>query len=126
MPKVSHIREKIVKYINKNPLKSGYSPKFFANKNFTPDVHYCRTLMIELSEHKKLIRRKYKAKNGQMTYRFFSVGQYSGDVPLGMSNFISPSVFSNNNVEPNIESVINSRQWRKFVKKTKVHLILGD
>ena len=126
MPKVSYLREKIAKYINEHPLREGYSPKFFVNEEFTPDVNYCRALMMELAENKKLIKKRFKGLNGQMTYRFFSVGQFKKNTPIGMTNFVSPSIFFNNNQEPDIESVINSEPWKKFVRGTRIHQLMGE
>ena len=128
MPKVSFIREKIVKYIDENPLEEGYPPKFFANKKFTSDMNYCRALMMELAEKGTLIKKRFKARNGQMTYRFFSVAQVSENAPIGMTNFISPSVFFNKNVEPSVADIINSKkkQWNKFIIRTRIHRLHGD
>ena len=45
---------------------------------------------------------------------------------MGMNNFISPSIFSNNNVEPDFDSIINSKEWAEFVKGTRIHYLMGE
>tara|TARA_R100000963_G_C4642159_1_gene105791 strand:+ start:2017 stop:2397 length:381 start_codon:yes stop_codon:yes gene_type:complete len=121
MPKKSFLGSKIVAYIDANPLPNGYAPKFFAGKEFTSDVNYCRSVLLDLATEGKVLKRKSKACNNQMTYRFYSIKQYDGDYPSGMSNFISPSIFHNNNIEPNIEVLINSPEWQGFVITARIH-----
>ena len=81
-------------------------------------------MLLELAEQGKVIKRTGKAKNNKLCYRFFSTGQDFGAV--GMNNFVSPSIFSNNNVEPNFESIINSKAWKNFVKGTRIHYLMGE
>lgn len=124
MPKESKIRDKLVKYINENPSIDGYVPSFFVNM-FTTDVHYCRHLLLELANKGKVIKRTYKGKNHKQAYRFFSNGQMNDYGVTGMNNFISPSVFYNNNIETSIETAVslNPTQWKKFVKKKQIHYL---
>tara|TARA_R110002012_G_scaffold276294_1_gene463233 strand:- start:836 stop:1228 length:393 start_codon:yes stop_codon:yes gene_type:complete len=121
--KKSKLRERILEYINSNSKTEGYTPSFFAEK-FKHDVHYCRHLLLELEESRKVIKRTYKANNNKQCYRFFSTGQKLGAV--GMNNFVSPSVFFNNNAEPNPEFIINSEDWNKFVVNKRVHYLMGE
>tara|TARA_R100000995_G_scaffold27487_1_gene11988 strand:- start:395 stop:814 length:420 start_codon:yes stop_codon:yes gene_type:complete len=123
MPKASKLRDKILEYINTRPKTEGYTSSFFSEK-FKSDTHYCRYLLLELAESKKVIKRTYKANNNKQCYRFFSTGQRLGAV--GMNNFVSPSIFSNNNVEPDPELVINSKTWKNFVKGTRIHYLMGE
>tara|TARA_R100000995_G_scaffold35352_1_gene16117 strand:- start:72 stop:473 length:402 start_codon:yes stop_codon:yes gene_type:complete len=123
MREKSKLREKILTHISANPRTEGYTPSFFAEK-FKYDVHYCRHLLLELTEKKKILKRNYKAKNNKQCYRFFSTNQKLGAV--GMNNFVSPSIFSNNNVEPDPESIINSKAWKNFVKGTRIHHLMGE
>ena len=123
MPKKSKLREKILEYITTNPKIEGYTPSFFAEK-FKHDAHYCRHLLVELTEQGKVFKRTRKGKNNAQGFRFFPTDQKLGAV--GMNNFISPSIFSNNNVEPNPESIINSKAWKDFVKGTRIHYLMGE
>jgi hypothetical protein len=81
-------------------------------------------LLLELAEQGKVIKRTGKAKNNKLCYRFFSTGQDFG--AIGMNNFISPSIFFNNNVEPNPELIINSKTWKKFVINKRIHYLMGE
>ena len=121
MPKKSFLGSKIVAYIDANPLPKGYAPKFFTEKKFTSDVNYCRSILLDLATEGKILKRKAKARNNQMTYRFYSITQYDGNAPSGMSKFISPSIFHNNNREPNIEVLTNSPEWEVFVISKRIH-----
>jgi len=123
MREKSKLRDKILAHIVANPKTEGYVPTFFAGR-FKRDAHYCRHLLLELAEQGKVIKRTGKAKNNKLCYRFFSTGQDFGAV--GMNNFVSPSIFSNNNVEPNPESIINSKAWKNFVKGTRIHYLMGE
>ena len=118
MPKESKIRDKLVKYINENPSTDGYVPSFFVNM-FTTDVHYCRHLLLELANKGKVIKRTYKGKNHKQAYRFFSNGQMNDYGVTGMNNFISPSVFYNNNIETSIETAVslNNKYYKPLGNK---------
>jgi len=123
MREKSKLREKIIEYINTHPRVEGYTSSFFAEK-FKNNSHYCRHLLLDLEQNRKVIKRLYKANNNKQCYRFFSTGQRLGAV--GMNNFVSPSIFSNNNVEPDLESIINSTVWKKFVRGTRIHYLMGE
>ncbi len=123
MREKSKLREKILEHINTKPKTEGYTPSFFAAK-FKHDVHYCRHLLLDLEENRKVLKRTYKASNNKQCYRFFSTGQKLGAV--GMNNFVSPSVFFNDNVEPKPEFIINSKMWEKFVINKRTHYLMGE
>jgi|TARA_E500000318_G_scaffold100905_1_gene103976 hypothetical protein len=123
MREKSKLREKIIEYINTKPKTEGYTPSFFAEK-FKYDVNYCRHLLLDLEQNRKVLKRTYKANNNKQCYRFFSIGQKLGAV--GMNNFVSPSIFFNNNVEPNPELIINSKTWKKFVINKRIHYLMGE
>jgi hypothetical protein len=125
MREKSKLREELAEFINENPRPEGYVPSFFVKK-FTVEVQYCRHLLLDLAEKGKILKRNYKGKNNKKCYRFFSTGQKLGAV--GMNNFVSPSIFSNNNIELPIDTIISRSpsQWNKFVKGVYVHYLMTD
>jgi hypothetical protein len=84
-------------------------------------------LLLALAEEGRIIKRTYKANNNKQGYKFFATSQGKNSYGvMGMNNFISPSIFSNNNVEPDFDSIINSKEWAEFVKGTRIHYLMGE
>ena len=122
----SKIKERIVAFINSNPKHDGYVPQFFVGA-FTSDAPYCRQLLLALAEEGRIIKRTFKAANNKQGYKFFATSQGKNSYGvMGMDNFISPSIFSNNNVDPDFDSIINSKEWAKFVTGTRIHYLMGE